>query len=304
MPSLLTAKIGPRERLLAFLQARESLTVGLKLLPGALWLGVFLIIPLGMMVVISFWKTSFSGIEAAWNLDNYRKFLTEPMFIQLLLKSMRIAITVTVLLLIIAYPLSYWLAKRVQRFKYLGLILIVIPYWVSYVIRTYAWYPLLGNKGFINALLLALGIIDAPLEVLIFNQFTTHLGFVGVFLPFAVIPIYLSLDRLNDRYLEAARDLGAGPFRTFMHVTLPLSLPGVLGAALMVFILTVGAYVTPEILGGPSGIMYGQIIADQFGITFNWAWGGTLALFLMVVALAWIVCIGRWVKLRKIFVED
>lgn len=304
MPDPTAGKVGLRERLLAFLQARESLTVWLEFLPGALWLGVFLIIPLAMMVVISFWRTSFSGVEAAWNLDNYRKFLTDPMFIRLLLKSMRIAITVTVLLLIIAYPLAYWLAKKVHSFKYLALILMIIPYWISYVIRTYAWYPLLGNKGFINALLLGLGVIDTPLQVLIFNQFTTHLGLMVVYLPFAVIPIYLSLDRLSDRYLEAAQDLGAGPFQTFMHVTLPLSLPGVLGASLMVFILAVGAYVTPEILGGPSGIMYGQIIADQFGITFNWAWGGTLALFLMVVALTWILSIGRWVKLRKIFVED
>jgi spermidine/putrescine transport system permease protein len=243
-------------------------------------------------------------MEPAWNLDNYRKAFTDPVFGRLVVKSLRIAVVVTLAILVIGYPLAYVIARRATRAKHLLVLLVFIPYWISYVIRSYSWYPILGREGALNWALLQLGIVSTPLDLLLFNEFSVHLGLTSVFLPFAVVPIYLSLERIDQVYLEAAADLGARPVRAFIDVMLPLSLPGVLGGGLMVFILTIGAYVTPQLLGGPGGIMLGNIIADQFGATFNWTWGGTLALAMMMVTLAVIGLVSRRVRISQVFLGN
>ncbi|MBI4587485.1 MAG: ABC transporter permease [Candidatus Rokubacteria bacterium] len=276
----------------------------MNLLPGVASLVVFVFAPLVLMVFVTFWRSSVDGMEPIWNLDNYRKVASDPMFAGLLLKSLRIAVTVTVVILMLAYPLAYIIARKTSRYKHLLLLLVFIPYWISYVIRTYAWYPILGKEGAINYVLGALRISAQPVELFLFNEFSVHVGLVSVFMPFAVVPIYLSLERISPTLLEAAADLGARPARSFLHVVLPLSLPGLLGGALMVFILTVGAYVTPQLLGGPSGIMLGNIIADQFGGTFNWTWGGTLSLMLMMVTLVVIWLVSRRVRVGQVFLGD
>ena len=293
-----------RRRLANALAARPAAGLWLALAPGLACLVVFVVLPLAAMVVTTFWRSSVDGMVPAWNLANYRRALTDPVFGRLLVKTLRISLTVTLLILVVGYPLAYVIARRAGRYKQLLVLLVFIPYWISYVIRSYSWYPILGREGAINYALVHLGLVRAPLDLFLFNEFSVHVGLTSVFLPFAVIPIYLSLERINQAYLEAAADLGASPVRAFRHVMLPLSLPGVLGGGLMVFILTIGAYVTPQLLGGPSGIMLGNIIADQFGATFNWTWGGTLALAMMLVTLAVIWLIGRRVRIAQIFLGE
>jgi spermidine/putrescine transport system permease protein len=296
---------GTTERTVASGSARrQQLFVYAKLAPGVVWLTVFFLCPFLIMLVMSFWQSDFLGVRMVWNLGNYQKFFSSLMYPKLLLKSLRIAATVTILTLAIAYPISYWLAKKLHRHKYFFLLLLIIPYWTSYVIRTYALYPLLGTDGLINQVLLSLRIIKEPLRVLLFGEFAVHVGLIYVFLPFAVLPMYLSVERIRPSLLEAAEDLGATPLRTFIKITVPLSLPGILGAALMVFILSVGAYVTPQILGGPSGIMFGNVIADQFGRSFNWALGGTFSVFLLVVVFAILFVTRKHLKIKQVFIED
>jgi spermidine/putrescine transport system permease protein len=290
-----------RRRLARALSVHPVLGRWLVLFPGVAGLGVFVAVPLLAMVLATFWTSSVDGVVPAWNLDNYRKVFSDAIFARLLLKSLRISIVVTVIILVAGYPLAYVIARKTSRFKHLLLLLVFIPYWISYVIRSYAWYPILGKEGAINYALTVAGFTGRPVDLFLFNEFSVHLGLVSVFMPFAVVPIYLSLERINQAYLEAAADLGARPARSFLHVVLPLSLPGLLGGGLMVFILTIGAYVTPQLLGGPSGIMMGNIIADQFGATFNWTWGGMLSVAMMAVTLAVIGVISRRVRITKIF---
>jgi spermidine/putrescine transport system permease protein len=290
-----------RRRFFQTMSAHPAAGRWMVLLPGLAALAVFVALPLLAMVLATFWKSSVDGMVPTWNLDNYRKLVFDPIFARLLFKSLRIAVVVTLVILVFGYPLAYVIARKTSRYKHLLLLLVFIPYWISYVIRSYAWYPILGKEGAINYVLTVFGFSGRPVELFLFNEFSVHLGLASVFMPFGVVPIYLSLERINQSYLEAAADLGARPVRSFLHVVLPLSLPGLLGGALMVFILTIGAYVTPQLLGGPSGIMLGNIIADQFGATFNWTWGGMLSVALMVVTLGVIWLISRRVRIAQIF---
>lgn len=274
-----------------------------KVVPAVVWLGVFLVVPLAALLIMSLWRATLSGMQPAWTLANYARLLSHPVYAQIVIKSARIALTVTAVVLVVAYPLAYWIARRSPRGKAVFLFLILIPFWTSYVVRTYAWLPLLGNAGVLNTLLLALGLISRPLEVFLFNELTVHLGLLYVYLPYATIPIFLSVDRLDRTLLDAAADLGATPSRQFWRITFPLSLPGVLAGAIMVFVLCIGAYATPQLLGGPSGIMIGNVIGELFGAGMNWPLGATLSLLVMAATLGWIWLIGRKVRIRQIFVE-
>lgn len=275
----------------------------LKLLPGAGFLLVFLIVPLGLLLVMSFWRASFGGVEADWTLANYERLASRPIYLELLFKSTRIAFLSTALTLVVAFPFAYWLSGKPPRRRAQLVFLVLIPFWTSYVVRTFAWIPLLGNNGVINYVLLQLGIVKQPLDIFLFNQFTVQLGLLYVYLPYAILPILLSLERLDRNLLDAAADLGASPWRQLWRIVIPLSMPGILGGAILVFILSISAYVTPALLGGASGVMIANVIPDLFGVGMNWPLGATVSLLLIVVTVAWIWLIGGRVGLRRIFVE-
>jgi ABC-type spermidine/putrescine transport system permease subunit I len=283
--------------------SRERFFMPPVALPGVLWLLTFLILPLALMLAMTFWRSTLGGIQLTWTLENYARLFVHLVYAQLLLKSIRIALTVTAVVLLVAYPLAYWIAWGSPQRKSLALLLILIPFWTSYLVRTFAWYPLLGNAGIINTVLLAMRVVSRPLEIFLFNEFTVHLGLLYVYMPYATIPIFLSLDRLDRVLLDAAADLGASPSQQFWRIIFPLSLPGVLGGAIMVFVLCIGAYVTPQLLGGPSGIMIGNVIAELFGAGMNWPMGATLSVLMMLATLSWIWLIGRRVRIRQVFVE-
>jgi spermidine/putrescine transport system permease protein len=280
-----------------------GITSYLQLSPIIILMFVFAVVPLLGMLAITFFKSGIFGLEPHLTLANYLKFLGENTYIRVLIKSMRIAFIVTATTIVISYPVAFWLAKVVTRHKLLFLIILFAPYWVNYVIRSYAWLPLLGNSGIINAFLIASGIIDQPLSWMLYNEFSVILVLVYVFLPFGIVPLYLSIDRISNDLLQASADLDATPTMTFVHVVLPLSMPGLAGSFLTVFVLTIGAYVTPKLVGGTSGIMFGNLIADQFGITYNWTWGATLAVILTCLTGAVVWVVSRRVPVTKVFVQ-
>lgn len=272
--------------------------------PALLLFLLFLIAPLAVMIGMSFFKTTIFGIEKTPSLANYAKYFSEWMYTGLLIKSLRMSATVTISVLLISFPIAFWLAKLVTvRWKMALLLLVFAPYWVSYVIRTYAWMPLLGRTGVVNYVLMSMNIIDQPIDALLFNEFSVQLVMVYIFLPFGIIPLYLSMDRIDDNLLRASSDLGATPATTFRHVVLPLSAPGLAGAALTVFVLAIGSYVTPRLVGGPSGIMFGNVIADQFGASFNWSWGATLSIALVLATFAVVALVSSRVALNRIFLQ-
>jgi spermidine/putrescine transport system permease protein len=276
----------------------------LLLAPSVVWLGLFLVVPLLATLWISFLESRLGVIVWNFTFDNFVRLATRPVYAILVLKSLRIALTVTVITLIIAYPIAYWITTLTPARKAQVVLLILIPFWISYVVRTYAWFPMLGTGGIINWALQRTSIIDQPLDVLLFNEFTVHIGLLYVYLPYAIIPIALSIDRIDRSLIEAARDLGAGTTRVFMKVVLPLSMPGVLAASIMVFILCFGAYVTPALLGGTSGIMIGRVIPDLLGAGMNWPLGAALATLMMLITVLWIWLIGARIGLERIFVGE
>lgn len=290
-----------RTSVLILLQRYGWLKLLLLLLPSLVLLAVYLVIPIGMLIVMSFYKSTLFGIVPDFSLDNYREFASNSLFGGLLIKSIRMAITVMVISLLMSYPFAYFLARASGRFKTALLILVMVPFWTSYLIRTMAWLPILGIKGVVNHTLIALNIVTQPIDAFLFNEFSVILTLTHIYLPYMVVPIFLSLDRIDGRLLEAAGDLGASPWRAFWNVTLPLSMPGVVGGLVMVFIAAFGAYVTPKLIGGASGIMFGNVLADQYSGTFNWPFGAVLALIMIAVVLVLLLIASRISRLDAIF---
>jgi spermidine/putrescine transport system permease protein len=269
--------------------------------PAVVWLLLFGLAPLVFMVVMSFWKSTIFGTRPDFQLGNYARQVAEPLYGQLMVKSLRIATMSTLLALLVSYPIAYFLTRLRGVWKGVFIMALFMPFWTSYVVRTFVWLPILGRTGAINAALMGLGIIERPIDWLIYNEGTVYLGLVYVYTLFMVLPIYLSLDRIDPRLVEAAVDLGARPWSVFWRILLPLSWPGVLSGCIMVFLLGVGAYVTPRLLGGPSGIMYGNLIADQFLNNNNWAFGAALGTTLALVVALLLALTGRWIGIRQVF---
>jgi spermidine/putrescine transport system permease protein len=271
--------------------------------PAALWLLVFAVAPLVLLVIMSFWRSSIFGTEADFSLENYEVITGDSIYLRILLQTLRIAATVTLVSLIVSYPIAYYMASLKGRRKSVLLLLLFLPFWTSYVVRSFVWLPMLGRGGLVNTALMQFGLIDRPLDWLLYNEGATHVGLVYVYTLFMTLPIYLSLDRMDPKLIEAAADLGAGPMRSFLRVTLPLSMPGVLSGCVMVFLVACGAFVTPQLLGGTSGLMFGNIIAAQYTTTNNWALGAALSVVLMVVVLVCLLVFGRRVRLNDVFLK-
>jgi spermidine/putrescine transport system permease protein len=268
--------------------------------PAVLWLIIFSILPMGLMVAMSFWKSTIFGTHPDFILDNYKRVFSNSLYITQLLRTVRIAIVTTIISLVVSYPIALLLARLPGPWKSTFVLLLFIPFWSSYVVRTFVWLPILGRNGIINQALMWLGLVDRPLDILLYNEGSVLLGLVYVFTLFMTLPIYVSLEKLDPALIEAANDLGARPLQIFSRVILPLSLPGVVSGSIMVFLLAVGAYVTPQLLGGPSGLMFGNIIAAQFLSDNNWAFGSALAVTMMLIVLAMLLLAGRLAGLHQI----
>ena len=269
--------------------------------PGVLWLLLFGVAPLAFMLMMSFWTSTIFGTKPDFSFENYARVLVTELYRDQLFKTLRIAVMTTGMALVISYPVAYLLSRLRGTRKALFVLMIFLPFWTSYVIRAFVWLPILGRNGAINNTLQALGIIDAPIDWLLFNEGAVFLGLVYVYTLFMTLPIYLSLEKIDPALIEAATDLGARPVSVFWRVILPLSWPGVLSGCIMVFLLAVSAFVTPQLLGGPSGIMYGNVIASQFLANNNWAFGSALSLTLVAIVVVLLIVSSRWIGVQHVF---
>jgi spermidine/putrescine transport system permease protein len=250
--------------------------------PPLMYSLVMLAAPLALVVLLSLWSQNYLELDRTFTLDNYIEATTEPLYQLLLGRSIIISGVVTVCTVILAYPIAYYVAMFGGKAKPLLLLLITIPFWTSYLIRIFLWKVILGYNGVINGSLMGLGIIEEPLTFILYNANAVVLTLAHAWAPFAILPIYVSLTKIDNSLLEAARDLGDNAFQRFIRVTLPLSMPGVIAATLVVFIPTVGDYVTPKLLGGTDGLMIANMIQVQFGKANNAPLGSALAILSMV----------------------
>ncbi len=256
----------------------------LFLAPSAAFTVVLFLIPLTIIVAYSFMTRGvYGGVTGPWTLENYQR-LFDPLYGVILWRSLVMATLATLLCLAVAFPLALFIARADAKWKSIYLYLVILPFWTSFLVRTYAWMFLLRDSGLINSILLSLKIIDQPLPLL-YNETAVVVGLVYGYLPFAVLPLFSNLDRLDKALLEAAADLGATPWETIRHVVLPLCAPGMRAAGVLVFIPCLGAYLTPDLLGGGKSIMIGNLIQNQFTTARDWPFGAAVSLALMALVM-------------------
>ena len=239
--------------------------------------------PLGLLALYSFTATTGPVLEGGATLSQYADVLGRTGYRALFWRSLEISALVTVVTVTLAYPMAYFVAFHAGRARFAWLIALTIPFWTSYLLRVFAWKIILGYGGVINSALLSLHLIRQPLGALLYNPFSVVVTLTHAWAAFAILPIYVSLEKIDRSLLEAATDLGDGPVRRFLRITLPLSMPGVIGAAILIFVPTTGDYVTPTLVGGPQGSMFANIIAAQFERIGNWPLGAALALASMAM---------------------
>jgi len=255
--------------------------------PPLLWVMVFLLAPYGLLFCYSFWSVSPSQtIVHTWTLDNYRELFRVNVYLQTLFRSMWIAARVTIFSLLLGYPLAYYLSFYRGAKKDVFYQLVIIPLWVSYLVRAYAWKTILGSDGVLNTLLQYLHITKHPLEFLLYSPVAVVLTLTHIYTPFAFLPIYASLEHVPRNLVEASHDLGASPLQTFWRVIFPLSVPGVLAGATFAFVLSFGDFLAPLLLGGPSGIMTSNIVVSLFGAAYNWPLGAAISFCMLLLVLA------------------
>jgi spermidine/putrescine transport system permease protein len=256
-------------------------------LPPLLWVAVFLLVPYALLLCYSFWSVSPSQtITHSWTLDNYRELFRVNVYLQTLFRSMWIAARVMIFSLLLGYPLAYYLSFYAGARKDLFYQLVIIPLWVSYLVRAYAWKTILGSDGVLNTLLQYLHLTKHPLEFLLYSPFAVVLTLTHIYTPFAVLPIYAALEHIPRNLVEASSDLGASPLQTFWRVIFPLSIPGVLAGATFAFVLSLGDFLAPLLLGGPSGIMISNIVVSLFGAAYNWPLGAAISLCMLLLVVS------------------
>jgi spermidine/putrescine transport system permease protein len=249
----------------------------------ALLLALFLV-PLAILAAYSLLSRGvYGGVAGPWTLENWFR-LADPLYLAILLRSVAVALASTLGCLLLGFPLAWFIARSGKR-RNLWLAMVMLPFWTSFLVRTYAWMFLLRDTGLINSLLLALGLIREPLPLL-YNYGAVIVGLVYGYLPFMVLPLYATLERIDPALLEAASDLGARPWQTFLRVVAPLAAPGIRAGVLLVFIPCLGAYLTPDLLGGGKTILAGTLIQNQFTSARDWPFGSALALALTAIVLA------------------
>jgi spermidine/putrescine transport system permease protein len=284
-------------------QRRRKLWEQVVLLgPGYAYLLVFFIVPLALIVSLAFFRRGrFGGVVYEPSLANFERAL-EPVFVQVLIDSVVIAGVTTILALLIGYPTAWVIARLSPRWRVIALILIVLPFWTNFLIRTYAWILLLNNEGIVNGALRGAGLIEAPLGFL-YTDAAIVVGLLYAYLPLMILPLFASIERLDPEMREAAANLGATPARVFLTVTLPLTLPGVLIGCIFVFVPSIGNFIVPELLGGGKTIMVGNLIRDQFLKARDWPFGAVLAIVVIVGLIALLV-LQSWLSRRSEAVAD
>lgn len=257
------------------------------LAPPLGWALLFMILPYAIMFAYSFYRKQAFAFVPELNLDSYFALLLDPQYRQVLLRTLKIALLVSMCALMLAYPLAYFLVFKVRsaRLRLFLYMAVIVPLWVSYLLRAYTWKTILGSEGVLNSFFLWSGILAEPSPLLIYNQFSMVLTLTYIFIPFMVMPIYTALEKIPRSLIEASGDLGVGPALTFLQVTLPLSVPGILAGATFTFCLTFGDFVAPFLVGGPNGTLVANTIQAQFGVAFNWPLGAALSIVMLAIVI-------------------
>ena len=281
---------------------RRDETKGMVLIaPPFIYAVLLLAAPLTAIVLFSFWTQDFMTIDRSFTLSNYREAFTDPLYMELLSRSLRISLSVTAITVVLAFPVAYFVSYYVApERKSLWLFLITIPFWTSYLIRVFLWRVILAYDGPVNGTLVGLGVIDEPLAWILYSANSVVITLAHAYAPFAILPIFVSLEKIDRSLHEAGRDLGENRVMVFLRVTLPLAMPGVLAAVLIVFIPTIGDYVTPRLVGGSDGTMIANMIQTQFMRLNNAPMGATLSVLAMLmvgfVSLVMILGTLRWTR--------
>ena len=268
--------------------------------PPAFILIVLFLLPIGFMALFSFRVGTFGETRDMFTLDHYRDFLANAPFQRLLWRSLLISFWVSLYSVVLAYPIAYYLVFRAGDKKLLLLTIIIVPAWVSYLLRVLAWKVILGSTGILASFITWTGLDPGESAFLLYSSDAVTVTLIYVWIPFVALPIFAALERIDPHLLEAAADLGCTRFEAFLRVTLPLSLPGVVAGFLFVFIPTVGEYVTPSLVGGTSGIMFGNLIQDQFLRGLNWPVGSLMSLAMLVIVLVPLIVFGRFFRISEI----
>ena len=268
-------------------------------LPSMVWLGLFFALPLLIVVGVSFAsRTAYGQVVFHWTLENYARFM-EPLYLTIFVSTLATALITTLFTFAMGYPVAYTIAMVLpKKWQQAGIILVMIPFWINFLIRSYSWVIILRAQGLVNTFLLHLGVIQVPMSLL-YNNYAVMLGMVYALLPFMVLPIYVSLEQMDKRLLEASSDLGATPLVSFRRITLPLTMPGVAAGSILVFISSLGMFVVPDIMGGAKSALIGNIIQNQFLSARDWPFGSALSIILAFLALIMILLYYRALKAQK-----
>ena len=282
------------------LQARDRRHAWGLLAPALVWTAGFFILPFLGMIALSFAHMEGRAVIRGFDTGNYTRIFTDPVMLGALWNSLQITVVVTVISIVLAYPLAAIIAFRIPaRWQRLALLLAVLPFWTSYVVRSYSWLLVLGQNGVVNKALLGLGLIAEPLEIAS-TRTATVIGFVHFFVMLLTLTIYANLIQLSPNYARAAQDLGASRWQTFAHVILPLTLPGVMTGAFLTFVLCIGDYITPQILGGNNELTLPQLIMLQMGRRGDFPMASALSIILMLVVTLAYLASARWLKLDRV----
>lgn len=259
---------------------------------------LLIVAPLASFLAYSFFRMEGGQIVADFSLGNYRRIFTDAIFIPILWRTCLLCLAVAALAILIGFPVAFLLVNLKGRRRYLVLLMVLVPLLMSYIIKIYAIRSILGGTGFLNRFLLWTGLVDAPLTLFVFNLNAVLLTLTILLIPFAILPIFLSLERIPRDLIEASSDLGASSLQTFARIILPLSVPGIVTAASFVFVLAIGDFLTPQMVGGQSGFTFGRIVYSQFGTAFNWPFGAALATILALVVIA-VIAAGSRLEARQ-----
>jgi spermidine/putrescine transport system permease protein len=265
----------------------------LTFLPAFSWLAILYFVPLLALLSYAFMHHEYVHVIREFTWENFIEMFTHKGYRNTLWRTFYVANLVTLIDTLLAFPVAYFLAFYAGRYKSLLTILVLLPLWSSYLVRVFAWRIILGYNGVLNKALLALGIIDTPSTLFLYNQFSVVLTLCYIWLPFMILPLVSAFERLPPKLLEASADLGGGPFTTFRRVVVPLVLPGLLAGGFSVFSLTMGDYITPQLVGGSGGIMVGNLVASQFGVAANWPLGSAFAVLMLIVIFAIMAVLSR-----------
>ncbi len=268
--------------------------------PPTFWLAAFFVAPLLIMATFSFRAGTFGAQRGVFSLQAYRVYFSNPGFQRLLLLSTWVAFQTGLYSVVLAYPLAYFLVFRAGPSRVMLLTILIVPAWTSYLLRILAWKLMLGSGGLLNTLFLSLGLIKEALPILLYSRAAVLVTLVYEWIPFTTLPIFSALERIDRRLLEAAADLGCAPWEAFLRVTLPLSLPGAIAGFFFSFVPTLGEWVTPTLVGGAQGIMYGNLIQDQFVRALNWPMGSLMSLVMLVLVAGLTLAFSRVVHLSEL----